>query len=78
MLGTFVNPCNDPGSLHVRHGQVNAGRRVAREQNGEVRARLAKSGLYPIIETPEAFRQIMEQQTARWRDPIKRANIPRD
>jgi tripartite-type tricarboxylate transporter receptor subunit TctC len=42
----------------------------------EVQHRLADVGLYAIVDTPEGFRHQIEQETARWREVIKRANIP--
>lgn len=40
-----------------------------------VRTKIMETGQYPIVETPEDMRKLIEQQTARWRDIARAANV---
>ena len=40
-----------------------------------VKTKIMETGQYPIVETPEDMRKLIEQQTARWRDIARAANI---
>jgi tripartite-type tricarboxylate transporter receptor subunit TctC len=40
-----------------------------------VKTKIMETGQYPIVETPEDMRKLIEQQTARWRDIARAANV---
>ena len=40
-----------------------------------VKTKIMETGQYPIVESPEDMRKLIEQQTARWRDIARAANI---
>jgi tripartite-type tricarboxylate transporter receptor subunit TctC len=40
-----------------------------------VKTKIMETGQYPIVESPEDMRKLIEQQTARWRDIARAANV---
>jgi tripartite-type tricarboxylate transporter receptor subunit TctC len=40
-----------------------------------VKTKIMETGQYPIVETPEDMRKMIEQQTARWREIARAANV---
>lgn len=68
--GVF-GPANMPADLTLRINQA-VNEILARPA---VQAKIAETGQYSVIESPESMRRRMEQQTARWREIARAANV---
>ena len=60
-----------PGRIIARVNQAVA----AALQGQELRERIVADGFVPAHSTPEAFRQRLERDVARWKDVVRRGNI---